>query len=250
MNRCPICQTIYEDQTLFFCLEDGTKLIPNQSSKYVIPTVVVTKKTPLPQLVANNQPKEIEPKMKSKLPFYLTLAAALIFIFTLATGGFAFWLLRGKNSNSINQNDKNAVKNSEAEKTITKTDNLSDSNEILDFSSPETFSYLEKEGLLIAIKSKSEKPNPLELILNICENGELTLNNLKLGNVSGENTLGVKLTEVFQSRELNRVTAEGANTIEKTVTIKPPTKISREIFEKTCRIVKDANPSSIKVLKP
>lgn len=127
MNRCPICQTIYEDQTLFFCLEDGTKLIPNQSSKYIIPTVVVTKKTPDPPTTLVYQSAEV----KSNLSFYIRLAAIGVLVFIAAFAGFIFIALQMTPSTNINYAIPNKTTkteeakppaNNESPKAVTKTD--------------------------------------------------------------------------------------------------------------------------------
>lgn len=127
MNRCPICQTVYNDPTLFFCLEDGTKLIPNQSSPYIIPTVVVKKKTPPPQATPMYQPTE----SKTNLSSYLRMAAVVVLLSIAAFAGFIFIALQitpsrtenysipNKTSTTVNEKP---TANNENTKAITKND--------------------------------------------------------------------------------------------------------------------------------
>lgn len=108
MNKCPKCQQIYDDRTLSFCLEDGEKLIPFQSSFYSTPTVFIGDQ----KNGSVYQPKAV----KSKTTIYLTLAGASVLIIFLVTGVFGFWFLRVNYSPDKKTSNENLVKNSDAEK--------------------------------------------------------------------------------------------------------------------------------------
>ncbi len=66
------------------------------------------------------------------------------------------------------------------------------------------------------------KPNPLFLVVALRENGDLTLNNERHGNLVDTTDLVKKLTEIFQARADNGVFREGSNEVEKHVYIKVP----------------------------
>jgi biopolymer transport protein ExbD len=64
------------------------------------------------------------------------------------------------------------------------------------------------------------KPNPLTLIVQLRPNGGLSLNNEDLGKISGDQTLGDKLSDVLDQREKNAVFRPNSQEIEKTVFVK------------------------------
>lgn len=110
MNECPKCGTTYQDQTLFFCLEDGEKL-RSENSRVSIPTVV------LPKLKSVTKPIEVAPETNSSVKYFFALAIAAVLIFVLSAGVMGFLLLRNvvsANSSKINldNNSQKTVENS------------------------------------------------------------------------------------------------------------------------------------------
>ncbi|HMT08389.1 MAG TPA: biopolymer transporter ExbD [Pyrinomonadaceae bacterium] len=66
------------------------------------------------------------------------------------------------------------------------------------------------------------KPNPLTLVVAIANDGSVSLNNERLGEVTDTSKLKDRLTEVFKSREEQGVLREGTNEVEKTIFLKSP----------------------------
>jgi serine/threonine protein kinase len=103
----------------------------------------------------------------------------------------------------------------------------------------------ERIGNVSGARSESEKPNPLQLILEIKSNGDLYLNCQMMGNALTQNTVLEDLRKIFKAREENGVFREATNIIEKTATIQSPSKIDRDIFFKTFEAVKNSGASPI-----
>jgi len=66
------------------------------------------------------------------------------------------------------------------------------------------------------------KPSPFLLIVNVADDGKLSLNNEPAGTVSNTDRLVTQLKDIFKEREDNAVFREGTNDIEKSVTIVMP----------------------------
>lgn len=66
------------------------------------------------------------------------------------------------------------------------------------------------------------KPNPLTLVVAIANDGSVSLNNERLGDVQDTSKLKERLTEVFKTREEGGVLREGTNEVEKTIFLKSP----------------------------
>ncbi|MBL8181398.1 MAG: biopolymer transporter ExbD [Blastocatellia bacterium] len=66
------------------------------------------------------------------------------------------------------------------------------------------------------------KPNPLTLVVAIANDGSVSLNNERLGDVTDTSKLKDRLTEVFKTREEGGVLREGTNEVEKTIFLKSP----------------------------
>lgn len=66
------------------------------------------------------------------------------------------------------------------------------------------------------------KPNPLTLVVSIANDGSVSLNNERLGDVQDTSKLKERLTEVFKTREDGGVLREGTNEVEKTIFLKSP----------------------------
>lgn len=113
MKRCPVCNREYTNETLRFCLEDGTPLPDSQNQ--IAPTLTM----PPPTLayvpaMANETPppptQTGQPKAKRKLRFWLLGGFVLIFVLCFA---FVFLLFRhailGTSDDSSNANNANRV---------------------------------------------------------------------------------------------------------------------------------------------
>jgi len=144
MKHCPNCQTRYTDDTLRFCLQDGTPLADD--SEEILPTVafgetetvfpprqVEPLPVNLPETSASNweqsretpvSPTQIAPPRKSKT-FLIVLLTAFATLLLLGAGGIGAWLYLRNNQNEIakntasnnqvvntNSNPKSNVKNS------------------------------------------------------------------------------------------------------------------------------------------
>lgn len=134
MKVCPNCQTRYTDESLKFCLQDGTALV-NDESQSSMPTVafndeqetivknrtsggnrVETQNYPPQPPQAANYPTETK-KSNTTLAVVVTVLTMLL-VFAV---GIAGWLyLKNKNEIAANQNTQNSVQNS-AKPTATPT---------------------------------------------------------------------------------------------------------------------------------
>jgi len=152
MKYCPNCQTRYTDDTLKFCLQDGTPLADD--SEEILPTVAFDETETvfpprqveplpvnLPETSASNweqsretpvSPTQISPPRKSKT-FLIVLLTAFATLLLLGAGGIGAWLYLRKNQNEIakntasnnqvvnnNSNPKSNVKNSPSPTATTK----------------------------------------------------------------------------------------------------------------------------------
>jgi len=88
------------------------------------------------------------------------------------------------------------------------------------------------------------KPNPLSLVVDIDKEGKIRLNK---EDQTDAGALGVKLSEIFQTRERNGVFKEGSTTneIEKTVFIKAPKALKYGEVVKVIDSIKGAGATPI-----
>lgn len=66
------------------------------------------------------------------------------------------------------------------------------------------------------------RPNPLTLVVQIENNGNLKLNNQNAGNVTDPEPLTTELSRIYKEREDNGTFREGTNEVEKTIFVKAP----------------------------
>ncbi|HEX8287274.1 MAG TPA: hypothetical protein VF556_04725 [Pyrinomonadaceae bacterium] len=123
MKYCPNCQTRYTDDTLRFCLQDGTPLAEDSieapptvafgetetivAPKQVEPLPTVQSETSAPNWGQNQTtrlpPQQTAPPKKSKT-FLLVILAALGTLFLLGVGGIGAWLYLRNNSGDVVKN--------------------------------------------------------------------------------------------------------------------------------------------------
>lgn len=124
MKICPNCQTRYTDDSLQFCLQDGTALI-NDESPASMPTVafndeqetIVRNRTSGGnQFETQNYPQQqtanhenAPPKSNTALAIIVTVLAMLL-IFAVGVAGWLY--VRNKNGVASNQNTQNSAQNS------------------------------------------------------------------------------------------------------------------------------------------
>lgn len=147
-----------------------------------------------------------------------------------------------------NSSDENRRMNRRIEiRLFTEDKSNAEGAEVLDLKDQNNLDRLKSEGVTPVSRNSrgSNKPNPLLLLIGLSADGELTLNDEKLGSVSGKNNLSKKLKDIFKMREEMQIYHEGTNTVEKTVWVKTPSQIERKIFDETLKIIKDANASPI-----
>ncbi len=86
------------------------------------------------------------------------------------------------------------------------------------------------------------KPNPLLLVVEIDENGQLYLNKIETGAIDDVTELSGKLKVIFDDREK-------AGISEREVLIAPKIKIERENFEKLVTTLADLKASPVRMIK-
>jgi len=147
MKICPACQTTYTDDSLRFCMKDGTPLdnfqeltaAPEMEEEQTVfapersPKMVVPLNEPEPQVAApppvapvnQQKPTQSQPQRKSNAGILIGLGALGVLIL-LGIGGFgAWWLLgsRGNRTNEIAIANSNANPNQNA--NLSTNENLS-----------------------------------------------------------------------------------------------------------------------------
>ncbi len=173
MKYCPNCQTRYTDDTLKFCLQDGTPLndLPDSEPPTVVfgetetvvePRRVEPLRIEIPQTAAEREwepsrETRVAPPVQTTAPpkksktFLIVTATALVTLLLLAVGGVGAWLyLRGNRnevagtnrsniSNQPVQSNVNAKANTKPTATPTatpKTETNSAANEVFPDASP------------------------------------------------------------------------------------------------------------------
>ena len=138
MKQCPNCQTIYTDDTLKFCLQDGTPLVNVTNSETEMPTVAFTDSETLvsPRQVERlevpieksnsydweqsrqTQISEFQPETKKSNTFFAVALTAFV-MFLLFGGAIGTWLYLNKGKNQIvqNNNNKGAINQSSTPKS-------------------------------------------------------------------------------------------------------------------------------------
>jgi len=93
-----------------------------------------------------------------------------------------------------------------------------------------------------AVFALDKKPNPLLLVVEIDENGKLSLNKIKTGTIDDVTELSKKLEAIFDDREK-------ASISEREVMIDPQGKVKSEDLEKLIGNLADVKASPIRVIK-
>lgn len=132
MKICPNCQTRYTDDSLQFCLQDGTALV-NDESRASMPTIafndeqetIVRNRTSGgTQFETQNYPQqqtanyENAPRKSNTALAIVVTVLAMLLIFAIGVAGWLY--VRNKNEIAANQNAQNSVQNS-AKPTATPT---------------------------------------------------------------------------------------------------------------------------------
>lgn len=89
------------------------------------------------------------------------------------------------------------------------------------------------------------KPNPLTLVVSIANDGAVSLNSERLGDVGDTSSLSDRLREVFKTREDGGVLREGTNEVEKTIFLKSPKSVKYGDVVKVIDAAKGAGASPI-----
>jgi hypothetical protein len=98
MKHCPSCNRIYQDETLRFCLDDGTLLVSRPDSE---PTMVGAPPPILPATTAWQNPSQAAPPIRASQTSILTYAVvALVALLALLLGGGIVFLLKPPGSSS------------------------------------------------------------------------------------------------------------------------------------------------------
>lgn len=119
MKVCPNCQSRYTDDTLQFCLQDGTNLVTDESQN-LMPTIAFNDETET--IVKKRQSGgaanfQTEPKNSNTALIVVTTLLAMLFLFGAI--GIGAWLYFSKGKTEIEQNTN--VNSSTPENTRTNT---------------------------------------------------------------------------------------------------------------------------------
>ena len=104
MKRCPGCGTIYTDDSLQFCLQDGTPLVPSADDASETETVTRPR-----QSTASNPPvvsaQNTRRSRKGTTAALIVVIVALVFVLLLAAGAIAlWWFVRNPEQADVNNN--------------------------------------------------------------------------------------------------------------------------------------------------
>lgn len=108
MKTCPICLRAYSDDTLAFCLEDGSPLSPTYDSKathvippgHVVPGATIASVSPPPQPRRTFSSTAISANARKTNPLLYVIITLLALV---AGGGLVVFLMLGRSANSNNQ---------------------------------------------------------------------------------------------------------------------------------------------------
>jgi multidrug efflux pump subunit AcrB len=101
MKQCPNCKSVYSDDSLSFCLSDGTALLsmPDEQETRVIPPGRITNQPDFSN-VNPNLYHQTPPQSNSKIIFLVVSLFALFLLITI--GGIAAYFLVGSKENVSN----------------------------------------------------------------------------------------------------------------------------------------------------
>lgn len=84
------------------------------------------------------------------------------------------------------------------------------------------FDLKAKENSLEIYPPQNGKPNPLTLVVDLDEKGNLMFNGEKSGTIEDASQLEKKLTEVFEARKASKLFRDGTNEVETSIFIRLP----------------------------
>ncbi len=93
-----------------------------------------------------------------------------------------------------------------------------------------------------AVFALNKKPNPLRLVVEISEDGRLSLNKIKTGTISDLSVLSEKVEAIFDDRQK-------AGTDEREVMIDPQGKVKNEDLEKLIENLAGVKAAPIRIIK-
>jgi len=93
-----------------------------------------------------------------------------------------------------------------------------------------------------AVFALDKKPDPLRLVVEIDENGKLSLNKIKTGTIDDVTELSKKLEAIFDDREK-------AGTNEREVVINPQGEVKNEDLEKLIESLAESKAAPIRLIK-
>jgi hypothetical protein len=107
MKYCPVCSTSYDDESLNFCLKDGTPLEISGRAEGDTPTVVLGEQETIVRTSPVTPPPYVstQPRKKSNTVLIVLLTVfILLFFLALAAAGLFYWQMRsGQTANNSNQ---------------------------------------------------------------------------------------------------------------------------------------------------
>lgn len=124
MRYCPSCQTKYTDDTLQFCLQDGTQLrsAPDDDLTGSAP-IVVFNDTETETVVKSREPQNWQESQATQIPapppppvqkkswLPIVLGTAFVMILLFGAGGFGAWLYLRNNNEVARDTNKNSARN-------------------------------------------------------------------------------------------------------------------------------------------
>lgn len=236
MKYCPSCQITYADDSLQFCLQDGTSLLRYPVRNSQMQTEVfgeaetVVRQKPMssdPEQNRITQAATLQPESKkSNTLTTITLTASVMLI--LFGGAAGIWLLLKDNNSEVitpsNINTKNTSTNRRGQNQNTSLGEIQ-------------IDYVDRNAVF-----SLDKPNPLILVVKISEDGKLSLNNVEMAKIADVALLSEKLKSIFDDRER-------AGIDEREVIIDPQDKVKREDLEMLIETLADVKASPIRVIK-
>lgn len=132
MKQCPKCRRTYTDETLAFCLEDGSPLVAHSGAEITQSySPAATERFEVPRNTAQPPPNEfqIAPLYSQSSPprskFWM-IPVSIIVLLAFAGGGFAVFLLTKNNSNDAPASNVRTVQSdTDANTSSNKASNIS-----------------------------------------------------------------------------------------------------------------------------
>ena len=137
MKRCPSCNRNYADETLLYCLEDGTPLVADQTTAPTLmmpaeppPTIAydtarVTAPTAPPSWAPTAPPTTMPPQQQKRKVWPWVLAGlVLLLVFGGGLIGVALWIVSSGSNDNANSNTNRVNANSNANQQSSPTPKL------------------------------------------------------------------------------------------------------------------------------